>query len=885
MSISVSLLPVLQDRAVFHRRSRVVPPCHRLAATGAALVLCASLDLAAGQQTELISRPSNPDYFGALGALASGSNGCSISADGSRIAFSTDAFNLFEDDRNRDSDVLVHDAVSGSLFPVSVTSAGLPADGASRRQAISGDGRYVLFESDAPNLGGSGSVEVYRHDLQTGQTVAVSLDPGGLPFTTTANAQDLSGTGNLAVFTADSQVWLRDLALGQTELVSSGIDGLPADEFARNPRISGLGGYVVFETAATNLVAGDANGLNDVFVFDRGLGTLERIVGLAGAEPDAASDDPDVSADGRWVAFSSLATNLVADDTEGNLDVFLHDRQTDTTIRLSEDAFGIGGDGFSQRPKISADGRFVVFESRATNLGAGLSGDETRLFLYDRTLESLDRVAADGFGPVFPCIASTRDEVAIGFNIRTHAVLPPGTNPSQVLVERQTQPGQTGSSTPLPGAEGAGPPDIEVVSRGVPPLPVTVGTGPSEMPAVSLNGAFLAFRTSADNIVGRSGFRNQIVRLDLDSRQIATVSNTLDGDFDVTWIPSNPSISGNGNLIVFDSRSSLLVSNDTNDIDDVFVRNMQLGQTRRISVDSSGIEGNSASTRPQISANGNSIVFESSATNLVPGDANGRRDVFVHDLDTDLTERVSISTVGAETDENSEFPSVSADGRFVVLQTRGNLLDVPTPITATQIWLRDRQLEQTELISVAVDGTPGNGFSSRAQISSNGRWVAFKSGAGNLDPAFPGFSSEAVYLRDRQLGTTHLISLDENQQPLIDGVIDDVRLAPGGQVVAFSQRESGGQPNAGPGGPDGSGADARVIYVHRIDSQTTVRIEPRTFDGLPPDDDLFSAALSANGRMVYLVSSAGNLLPDMLNGVSDIYRIDLDRVFGDGFEG
>ena len=379
----------------------------------------------------------------------------------------------------------------------------------------------------------------------------------------------------------------------------------------------------------------------------------------------------------------------------------------------------------------------------------------------------------------------------------------------------------------------------------------------------------------------------RIVRLDPESGQIAAVSNTMDGDFDATWIPANPSISGNGNRVAFVSRSSLIAPGIANDVDDVFVRNLQLGQTRRVSVDTSGVEGNGASTRPQISANGNSIVFESSATNLVPGDSNGRRDVFVHDLDTSLAERVSINTTGAETNQESNFPSISADGRFVVFQSHGNLLDVPTSILNSQIWLRDRLLEQTELISVAADGTPGNGVSSRAQISANGRWIAFQSTFGNLDPAFPGFSGEAVYLRDRQSGTTRLVSLDEDQQPLPDSRISNLYLAAAGQALTFARTvdPGGGMPNSGVGGRPTPGADVPEIYLVRIDLQQTVRIEPRTIDGQPPNAEVFPAGLSANGRMLYLVSPAGNLVTDMLNDSSDIYRIDLDRVFGDGFEG
>ncbi len=866
MHISLPLSPVSQDPAASHPLSRVVPPGHRLAVTGAALLLCASLDIAAAQQqAELISRPSNPNYFGAIGALPSGAS-CSMSADGTRIAFPTDAFNLFEDDRNRVADVVVHDLMTGSLEPVSLTSDGAQVDGSAQLPSIDGSGRYVLFNTDATNLGGSGSTRVYRHDRQNGQTVLASIDIDGVPFISSSLSWDLSLDGNLAQFSAEDQLWLHDFTLGQTESVSPGFDGQPADEMASAGVLSDSGGIVVFESAATNLVPGDTNGVRDVFVFDRSLGTVERLNGQGGAQPDGASDDPDVSGDGRWITFSSIAGNLVGSDTEGRFDVFLHDRHTGSTIRLSEDAVGSGGNGSSQRPKISADGRFVVFESSADNLLPGLSGNEPRLFLFDRIRDQLDRVAATAGAPTRPCIVSTGNEVAIAFRGVSHPVLPAGINPAQMLFESFD-----------PTTRGA--PATFVLSAREPALPVWVGSGDSDPPAVSANGTHLAFSTTAENLIGRSGFRDQIVRLDLESGQIAVVSNTLDGDFDATWVPASPSISGNGNRVAFVSRSSLIAPGITNDFDDVFVRNLQLGQTRRVSVDTGGVEGNGASTRPQISANGNSIVFESLATNLVPDDSNGRRDVFVHDLDTSLTERVSINSAGAETDQESNFPSISADGRFVVFQSRGNLLDVPTSIPNSQIWLRDRQLQQTELISVAADGTPGNGSSSRAQISADGRWIAFQSTFGNLDPAFPGFGGEAVYLHDRQSGTTRLVSLDENQQPLADSLISNLYLAAAGQALTFAR-------TIDPGGDlPTPGADVPEVYLVRIDLQQNVRIEPRTIDGQPPNAEVFSAGLSANGRMLYLVSPAGNLVPDMLNDSSDIYRIDLDRVFGDGFEG
>lgn len=874
MPVPFTALPLSQDPAEFHPVSRGALPRHR-STVAAALLLCASLDLAAAQQAELISRPPNPNYFGAIGALPSGSTGCSMTADGKRIAFTTEAFNLFENDLNRVGDVVVHDRVTGSLQPVSLTSDGVQADGLALRPRMDGSGRYVLFETGAPNLGGSGSSRVYRHDRQNGQTVLASLDIDGVPFTSSSVSWDLSLDGNLALFAADSQLWLHDFMLSQTELVSIGFDGNPADQSATGGVLSDSDEILVFESSATNLVPGDTNGVRDLFIVDRVLGVIERLNGLGGAEPDGAADDPDVSADGRWITFASLAGNLVVGDTEGHSDVFLHDRQTATTIRLSQDDFGVGGNDFSQRPKISADGRFVVFESKADNLLPGLSGNETRLFLYDRINDQLDRVAALAGSPFEPCILSIGDTVVIAFRSRSHPLLPAGTNQAQMMLESSDS-----------SARGA--PATVVLSTREPALPVTVGNGFSEPPATSANGAYLAFRTSAENLVGRSGFRNQIVRLDLATGQLQPASQTLDGALDDAFIPGAPAISASGNRVVFVSRSSMIVPGITNNADDVFVRDLQLGQTRRVSVASDGTEADGDSREPRISANGNHVVFHTRASNLATGDTNNLDDIYVHEIDTGLTERISVSTLGAESSQHSQFADISADGRFVVFESRGSLLDKPTPISGTQIWLRDRQLGRTDLISALPDGTPGDGISRSAKISLNGRWVAFESTSTNLDPAFPGLSGGAVYLHDRQNDTLRLVSLDENQQPLTDSSISNVNLSGGGQALAFTRESdsgSSGGSSTGSSGQPARGSEEVEVYVVRLDLQQSVRIEPRTVDGQPPNAELEPAALSADGRMLYLVSDASNLVPGMINNFRDIYRIDLDRVFGDGFEG
>ncbi|MGH2537890.1 MAG: TolB family protein, partial [Candidatus Promineifilaceae bacterium] len=149
---------------------------------------------------------------------------------------------------------------------------------------------------------------------------------------------------------------------GQTSLVSIASDGTQGNYDSGLSSVSADGRYVAFTSGASNLVAGDTNGLFDVFVHDRDSGQTSRVsVASDGAEGNGVSDWPSISADGRYVAFQSLASNLVGDDTNGYLDVFIHDRDSGQTSRVSVAWDGDEGNGDSWEPSISADGRYVAF--------------------------------------------------------------------------------------------------------------------------------------------------------------------------------------------------------------------------------------------------------------------------------------------------------------------------------------------------------------------------------------------------------------------------------------------------------------------------------------------------------------------------------------------
>src|SRR5436190_1935582 len=180
-------------------------------------------------------------------------------------------------------------------------------------------------------------------------------------------------------------LWGRSAGAQTTERVSVVSGGTEGNNASLGSALSADGRFVAFDSSATDLVAADTNGVSDVFVHDRQTGTTERVsVASDGAEGNAASVGAALSADGRFVAFHSAATNLVADDTNGTTDVFVHDRQTGMTERVSVASDGTQGNNASSYPALSADGRFVAFDGAASDLVAGDSNGATDVFVHDR---------------------------------------------------------------------------------------------------------------------------------------------------------------------------------------------------------------------------------------------------------------------------------------------------------------------------------------------------------------------------------------------------------------------------------------------------------------------------------------------------------------------
>ena len=260
----------------------------------------------------------------------------------------------------------------------------------------------------------------------------------------------------------------------------------------------------------------------------------------------------------------------------------------------------------------------------------------------------------------------------------------------------------------------------------------TQANGDSKAPSISADGRYVAFQSDASNLVtGDTNSQEDIFVHDLQTGTTVRVSTASDGT-QANGDSQAPSISADGRYTAFQSDASNLVSGDTNGQWDIFVHDRQTGTTARVSTASDGTEANSRSWWPSISADGRYVAFGSHARNLVSGDTNGRWDIFVHDMQAGTTARVSIASDGTQAKQDSYTPSISVDGRYVAFQSQARNLVSGDTNGAWDIFVHDLQTGTTARVSTASDGTEANGHSQGASISADGCYVAFTSGAANL---------------------------------------------------------------------------------------------------------------------------------------------------------
>jgi Tol biopolymer transport system component len=386
------------------------------------------------------------------------------------------------------------------------------------------------------------------------------------------------------------------------------------------PALSASGRFVAFYSSATDLVSGDTNGQPDVFVRDLKTGKTKRVsVDSSGAQAlGGASYNPSISADGRFVAFDSGA-NLVGGDSNGQTDVFVRDLEKHTTKRVSVDSSGVQAlGGGSYRPSISADGRFIAFSSDATNLVGGDSNGLTDVFVRDLKTGKTKRVSVNSSG-----------------------------------------------------AQALG--------------------GGSYSPSISADGHLVAFYSDATNLVGGdSNALTDVFVRDLAKHKTKRINVNSSGAQALGNASYNPSISADGRFVTFQSYANNLVPDDTNAVGDIFLRDLKTHKTTRVSVTSHGDQANDSSffVDPAISANGRFVTFISVATNLSPQATDTYEDDFVHDRKTGKTKLLSVNDAGLDGNSYSFDPAISADGRWVAFPSDATNLVGGDTNTYSDIFVR-----------------------------------------------------------------------------------------------------------------------------------------------------------------------------------------------------
>lgn len=383
----------------------------------------------------------------------------SLDRDGGRAAFVSRATNLAPDNRPNAPDVYLKDSRTGEVTLVSAGADGGPANGASYAPALSADGRWVAFVSAADNLlpdgeDGNGVADIFLADTQTGGLRRVNTTAEGEAARAAASAAPAvsadgafvafqSGAANLGEDDAGVvDVFRKDTRSGELALVSTGNDGV-GDNHSTAPVLSADGRYVAFRSRAANLVPGDTNGVADIFRKDMETGEVVRVsVAESGAEAGDASGQPAISPSGRFVAFLSRAANLVPDDTNGVVDVFLRDLKAGTTERVNLAADGGQANGTSlpanadeaarYQPAVAAGGRYVAFVSLADNLvredGNGLAD----VFIKDRDTGAIRWVGGSDGGSRAPTLSA--DGRYLGLETTATDLLAPDTNAAADVV-------------------------------------------------------------------------------------------------------------------------------------------------------------------------------------------------------------------------------------------------------------------------------------------------------------------------------------------------------------------------------------------------------------------------------------------------------------------
>jgi hypothetical protein len=873
--------------------------------------------------------------------------------------------------------VLLPAFLSASLWAASLQPAATVAPlvgppptggGDSWSPILTPDGRYVLFASTANNLalGGNGvyqpllppKINVFLRDRTNGTTILVSVNLSGtgggngdsIPTALSTNGQYAlfeSTASNLVANDTNNaeDVFLRDVVNNQTFLVSVNTNGQCANGASQSSTMTPDGRYVAFSSVASNLVAGDSNGIADIFVRDMLAGTtmLASPGAVASTNSTARSDAPGITPDGRYVAFLSTAANLVSGATAVG-DVYVYDLIGLGMVRASASARSLSGSSFFFNHAISDDGQYIAFESGSTNVGT--------VYRYNLSTTELDVVSSNGVTASYENVEFHNLDMTPDGRFVTYLAAGTGTNSSSssaYVWDGQSntttlisgQPGvtvETGSVCAFPAISSNGQ-YVAFLSSSLELTPVTsntttayhlylwnAATGSNGLidlepggqvsydtfmsgPCVTPDGRYIAFDATDSKLGGDPLATYYNVYLsDQTSNGIETVSLRQSSLPSATAralsIGSGYSVSSNGQYVAYSCVANRVAAGATNDYGCIFVGDLEHGANIVVSVDTNNVaDPNGTSTSPVISANGRYVAFASAATNLVTNVLPGAQNVFLRDLQMGATTLVSVNTNGAGGNNVSFSPLLDASGRYVLFQSQASDLAGVPVAGVINLFFRDTQANAIYRL------TAGNSTAipavTAAAMTPDGHYVAFvgltQTNSGPYQVCL--WDSQAVALvysntisaNTGGVGTNIAVSPDGNRLAYI--VSSQYYGLYGEQLYAVDRAAQSnwmiatGVP-AYRSGPQFTGDSRYLVYaaapafkanssiqtndVYRYDFQTqsNLLISQSSPGGSVGNNSSDSPAISWNGRFVAYRSTATNLAPGGTNGFPQIYLYD-----------
>ncbi len=784
-----------------------------------------SAAIAAPARTSLVSQSQ------ASSTAAEGSVSPFMSSNGRYVVFRSLSPNLVEPDQNFADDLFVYDRTKDLNITISDPQLCEPDSHHWLTDATaSSTGRYVIWGlAEYCNDGD----EEFRGSMILLDQQTNSRRIIGSKYEIEYQSIRFSADSKFVVFESNDygfrQVWLLELIGSQPTLISKGPGQLPTGK-SYSPSTNSDGSLVAFVSDSYDLVPNDTNGVADIFVYRRATGVIQRVSQLSSSvQSNGPSSEAVISADGKFIAFSSDASNLVAGDTNNATDVFLFEVATGTITRVSKKGTGVQLNGRSSRPSLSSDAGFVAFSSVATNAVPDDTNDAEDIFLRDRNGAITSRLSV---GPAAIQLngASSNPQLSsdgryVTFVSASSNLTSNDKNRAQdiFLLDRQSQTYfvATKASSPIVGLQ-------------------------ANWPSVSADARTIAFESTAAALVANDTNN----KLDVFVRDFGTNTTTRasvpQGGGQGNAESGSPVISADGRSVAFTSSASNLVPNDVNNEVDAFVRDRQTTTTIRANVSSSGQEANGSVFIHAMSGNGRFVLFSSPASNLVPGDTSSTPDLFIRDLSAGTTEQVNSRNNGSRIDLSdwANF-AVSFDGRYVLFNTEDGLVAGDTD-GCFDLYLKDRQTAAFQLISVqAVGDSPWCGSNNIGSITPNGRFVVFQS---ESDKYVSGDTNQRVdiFVRDRQLGMTVLASpLPANVQNV--NWIDGATISDDGRYVAFNVETL-------------SPLTSRVYYR---DMQASITmLASRNSAGDVANAPAYHGAISGNGRAIIFISRATNLVPE-----------------------